>query len=234
MALANFSQCKWKRSVTFRSCNTTCTISHSALLGSSIGPEIRQWNAIVSYCILQFPSIHLLRAMEIADVFSLSYSTSEEFWYKYKSSMCLRTLGSNTFLLQVTTFSPAYEGVKRSFHFKAVYWLTWKKFGGLDPVPSSTSQKPLLQFVCINWLSLFKSLSREAKSWMGHGELILLSPSEVILLFQAWGPLAWLWKETFTATVTVLQSGYICNSISREDLSLLFCQIDLLHQHHTI
>lgn len=148
--------------------------------------------------------------------------------------MWFRTLGSNTFLLQVTELNLAREGVKRSFHFKAVYWLTWKRVGGLDPVPSSTSQKPLPQLICINWLSLFKILSREAKSWMGHGELIPLSPSEVVLPFQAWGPLAWLCKETFTATVTVLQSGYICSGILREDLSLLFCQIDLLHPHHTI
>lgn len=137
--------------------------------------------------------------------------------------MWLRTLGSNTFHLQVTGFNSVHERMKSSFHFKAVYWPLWNKFCGLDPVPSSTSQKPLPQLICINWLPLVESLSREAKCWMGYEELIPLSPLEVVLLFQAWGPLAWLWKETFTATVTVLQSG--CIYTAAQEKTLFFSSV---------
>lgn len=90
--------------------------------------------------------------------------------------MWLRTLGSSTFHLQVTVFNPAHGGMKSSFHSKTVYWSVWNEFGGLDPVPSSTSQKPLPQLICISWLPLVESLSGRAKRWMALQSPFLSRP----------------------------------------------------------
>lgn len=70
------------------------------------------------------------------------------------------------------------------FHFIAAHWPLWNEFGDLDPVPSPTLQKPLPPLICINWLPLDGSLSKEASCSMGHGGWILLSPHRWFFQFR--------------------------------------------------